>query len=134
MYTFNYYVFGHRMAENKEINNTLNEFDIEFSTKVSGKTYEVDFPYHGGQVSGDLYSCVFGTIITDDDNNPDYINDVRSSKEDDYIKDYNIFLDQLKKNLTDNLGEDDDYDNFVPKLIDYLDSNSPTFYAVEASS
>ena len=77
MYTFNIYCFGHDLSLNKELNNKLSEFDFEFSTKINGRNWEINFPYHGGQVHGDCYSCVFGTQITDDDNNKNYIKEIK---------------------------------------------------------
>jgi len=134
MYTFNHFVFGHDLSVDKELNNSINELDIEFNTTINGKEFEVDFPYHGGQVHGDLYSCVFGHIITDDDNNKDYINKIRTAKAEDYIEEYNVFISALIDDLNNNKGIDDDYDQCVDKLIAFLQSNKPYFYTVEASS
>ena len=84
MYTFNIYCFGHDLSLNKELNNKLSEFDFEFSTKINGRNWEINFPYHGGQVQGDCYSCIFGTQITDDDNNKNYIKEVCDVTENGY--------------------------------------------------
>lgn len=136
MYTFNYYVYGHKMSANSELNNELWEFDPEFSQTINGKYYEVNFPYHGGQVNGDVLSCVFGTTVTDDDQNPNLINEIRNFNEDDYKNDYLDFLQNFKNNLNANLGVpgEEDYDLFVNKLISFLDSTDPELYSVEASS
>lgn len=99
MYTFNLFCFGHQLEKNPELNNLLCEMDLDFSATINGKRFEVDFPYHGGKCRGDVYSCVFGTIITDDDQNILFVDTIRNSKESDYLDDYNQFLDQLFKVL-----------------------------------
>lgn len=134
MYTFNYLVFGHNLAINHELNNAVHEFDLSFQTTINGKEFVVDTPYHGGQVNGDTLSVVFGCNITSDESNPDYINLIRNAKEEDYLADYNKFIDELTKDLTSNKGEEGDYDKFVDELIKFLKENKPTFYSVEASS
>ena len=50
-----------------ELNEKFCEFDISFSKLINGKKYEVNTPYHGGQVAGDVSSVIFGIIVTDDD-------------------------------------------------------------------
>ena len=70
MYTYNILCFGHELSANKELNNFLLMYDVEFFDVIKGNEWQVSFPYHGGQVKGDTHSCVFGTIITDDDDNP----------------------------------------------------------------
>ena len=59
MYTFNNFIFGHELGKNKELNNLLHDFDIEIRMMINDKLHEIDFPYHGGQVRGETYSCVF---------------------------------------------------------------------------
>ena len=139
MYTFNYLCFGHDLSKDKNLNNSLRDYDVEFNTIINGKEYQIDFPYHGGQVSGDCYSCVFGTIISDDDNNPSYIRDIRNAKESDYINDYNKFIDILIKELDEDVKnasvhEKELYIDLVNDLKKFLKSNNPEFYSVEASS
>jgi hypothetical protein len=139
MYTFNLFCFGHQLSKNPELNNLLNEYDLEFHTTINGKRFEVDFPYHGGQCRGDVYSCVFGTIITDDDQNIMYVDTIRNAKESDYLDDYNQFLDQLFKGLDDDIQncgihEKEEFKNIVTKLKDFIANNEPEFYCVEASS
>ncbi len=129
MYTFNFFVYGHRMANNPELNNSLREWDLEFQKG----DYEVSFPYNGGQVRGDIYSVIFGKIITDDDNNPNYVREVRNAKESDYEKDYQKFVNSYKQFLKDVEFEGDDK-ILVEKLINFLDNTKPEFYSVEASS
>ena len=136
MYTFNYFCFGHRMADNKKLNNFIADLDLEFRRSVNGKDYEVSYPYHGGQVDGDVYSVVFGFNITDDDDNPDYINVIRKVKEEDFIKGYNIFLSEYTNWL-----KTEDFSDFeeeelktLKELIDFLEKTEPCFYSVEASS
>jgi hypothetical protein len=133
MYTYNLYCFGHQLSSDKNLNNLLHEYDLEFSRTIDGKLWEVDFPYHGGQVRGDCYSCVFGTIITDDDN-PDYINLIRKSNENDFIKEYKKFLDILLSELDKDVELEPEIEKVVSKLKDFLSKNEPTFYTVQVSS
>ncbi len=140
MYIYNEFIFGHQLSIDKELNNDLCDYDIEYQKTINGKKFEIDFPYHGGQVNGDTYSCVFGVVITDNDGNPNFIDEVRNSKEEDYLSDYNIFITSLIKDINDNRGleEDEemnkDYENFANRLIEFLQSNKPKFYEVELSS
>lgn len=93
MYTFSYFCFGHELSVDKELNNSLNDMlDLSFSRTINGKKFEAFFPYHGGQVKGDCYSCVFGIIITDSYNNKQFLKTIRACKESDYINDYNQFI------------------------------------------
>lgn len=139
MYTFNNFCFGHKLAKDKELNNLVHEYDLAFSTVINGKNFEIDFPYHGGQVRGDCYSCIFGTVITDDDQNNQYIDTVRSVKESDYLTDYQQFINELILSLEadiTNCSDDelDDYQDFVNRLKEFIHNNKPEFYSVEASS
>ena len=135
MYTFNIFIYGHKLANDKEINNLVHAFDLDFRKTINDKKFEVSAPYHGGQVAGDLHSIIFGTNITDDDHNPNFVNTVRSVKEEDYKKDYTEFLELFKRDLLDNKGlGEDDYDEAVDKIIVFLDSTNPEFYTIEASS
>ena len=136
MYTFNYFCFGHDLSVDKNLNNTLNEYDVEFFLSINKKDWQVDFPYHGGQINGDCYSCIFGTVIASDDNNRNYINKIRNAKEEDYINDYNEFLTKLFIDLeSDAQGE---YENEMKLLIfqlkTFIKKHKPGFYSVEASS
>ena len=136
MYTFNILCFGHEMAKDKQLNNELNDWDIEFSMKINDRMWEVDFPYHGGQIG--YCSCVFGIRIADDDNSPNYIEEIRTAKEEDFIDDYNKFL----QNLLDGLEKDVEIAGIhekeikliVDKLNIFVKNNKPKFYSVEASS
>lgn len=134
MYTYNLYCFGHKLSEDKELNNLLSEYDIEFSRKIKDRIWAVDFPYHGGKVRGDCYSCVFGTIITDDDNNDDYINEIKNSTEKDFIVDYNEFLSILLSELEKEVESEKEFSSVVSRLKTFLEKNSPTFYSVQVSS
>ena len=134
MYTFNLFIYGIQMSENPDINNLLHSCDAEFSTKINGKRWEVNFPYHGGQCRGDVYSCIFGIQISDDDRNPNYVSAIRNSKEEDYIEDFKIFLDQYISYLDQNFGTDPEFDSDMKKIIDFIRNQKPCFYSVEASS
>ena len=141
MYTYNLFCYGHKLRVNKDLNNKLMEFDLEFSKTINGKRWEVNFPYHGGQCGDMAYSCVFGHNITHDDNNEEFINVVRNSKEEDYQSDYQTFLNDFYWEL-DNIytpsfkGESDEeeFNKFIMDIKHFINSNKPEFYNVEASS
>ncbi len=138
MYTYNVFCFGHNMMNNPELNNKLREY-ITYSTQIKNKKYVVEFPYHGGQVCGDVSSCIFGVEITDNDNNKNFLNKIRNAKESDYIDEYNEFLKKLIKDLDEdktNAHEDCDigYDYFVEELKNYIQTHKPEFYLIEVSS
>ncbi len=138
MYTYNEFVFGQNLFLNKELNLRVHDFGLECRYNINGKKFQLDHPYHGGQVAGDNLSVILGHSITDDDNNPEYINTVRNKKEEDYIKDYNEFVKLLKEELltikgtNEKMGEE--FDKTIDDLIEFLDSTSPGFYTVEISS
>ena len=138
MYTFNIYVFGHNLSKDKELNNSLNSFDIQFGKKINGKDFELQFPYHGGQCGDVTYSCVFGCQISTDEFNPNHINEIRKFKEEDYIKDYSLFIDALKEELSKWKGsvdmDDEEMDQIIVDLFTFIDNNEPELYSVEASS
>lgn len=133
MYTFNLFCFGHELALDKDLNNELEEM-ISYHIKIKGKTWEIDFPYHGGRVAGDIMPCVFGRIITDDDHNPLFLDEVRNSKESDYMEDYNIFITNLYKDLDEDLKMDPSFEEFYNRLKKFINENKPKFYLVEVSS
>ncbi len=147
MYTYNIFCFGHEMALNKELNNFLRYYEMEFFDTIKGKEWQIDFPYHGGQVKDDTYSCVFGTIITDDDNNPNYVNEIRNAKEENYLADYETFLDKLLTQCEDDVIHMNEtfssleeieyreaYKQLIDELKEFTKNNKPTFYSIEASS
>lgn len=132
MYTFNLFCFGHELAQDPELNNLLNEYDFDLRHKINGRQFEVNFPYHGGQCRGDVYSCVFGTQISDSDFNPNFVKEIRSAKYEDYIDDYNQFIEWLKSEIT--TWDDEGIEEIAQRLITFLDTHKPDFYSVEASS
>lgn len=134
MYTSNLFVFGHELATDKELNNDIDRFGIEFGCKIGDKDYELYSPYHGGKIAGDTQSVILGCVITDDDNNPNYVKQVRDAKEEDYLPGYNAFLVKLKADLLSTKGIEQDYDEVVDRFISFLDNNKPDFYNVEISS
>lgn len=139
MYTYNLFCYGHQLSKDKELNNLLWSYDIYFPKKINGKDFEVHFPYHGGQVRGDCLSCIFGTVITDDDQNNLFVDTIRNSKESDYLDDYNQYLSDLFQELDNDIqncsdDEKDEYVNLVNRLKDFIKNNKPDFYCVEASS
>ena len=118
MYVINNFVYGHDISVNEKLNNMLCEFDLEFSKYVNGKDFEVSFPYHGGQVSGDVLSVIFGTIITSDDGNKNFSKEIRNAKTEDYEEDYKVFLKAFIDSVLENKGLDEDgYDEFADELV-----------------
>lgn len=135
MYTYNLFIFGHKMSRNKKLNNFISDVDIEFSEKIGKNRYECTTPYHGGVTSGMTYPVLFGTQITDDDDNPNYIDEVRVANKDNYINEYNQFLAEFKKvaiTLKEELDEEDK--PIIDELIQFFDSNDPEFYSLQVSS
>lgn len=133
MYTFNLFCFGLDLSADEKLNNDLHYCDVEFNTKINGKEWEVDFPYHGGQCDGDLFSCVFGTIVSDSDNNPSFVSDIRSAKGEDYKRDYEKFIDIFLNRLREDSSEPEIKD-ILDRLEEFINHNKPCFYSVEASS
>ena len=133
MYTFNLFCFGLDLSVDKELNNDICSVDLEFGTIIGSRRWEVNFPYHGGQCAGDLFSCVFGTNISDSDNNPSFVSEVRSAKEEDYIGDYEKFIDIFLNRLREDSG-DPEVKDVLDRLEEFVKYNKPCFYSVEASS
>lgn len=128
------FVFGHDLSIDKQLNNDLHSSCIELEKNINGINFKISTPYHGGQVKGDLYSLIFGTVITYDDNNKEYINEVKNAKEEDYITEYHQFIDYFINLIILDKGQDAEMDIFIDKLIHFLQNNKPKFYTVEASS
>jgi len=137
MYTYNNFVFGHDFSKDSELNNEIWSWDIEIREKINNRLFEIDFPYHGGQVKGDTLSCVFGTIITDDDpTNKNFVKEVRNAKMEDYIDDYKVFINKVKSLLIEDslVSDEDGFPLFLSKLFSFIENNDPDFYMVEISS
>lgn len=149
MYVINNFMYGHNMSKNKKLNNFIHDFDIEFDGKtINGVEYQVDCPYHGGQVLGDTYSVMFGVFITYDDQNPSYVEEVRNTSEDKYNKGYQEFIKLYLENLDeyieetkswgkeDNWSEGDkkEFEKTALELKKFLTETEPEFYSVESSS
>ena len=134
MYTYNIFVFGHDLSKNKDLNNSMEELCGGAQYIINGKKFKINRPYHGGQVRGDTFSVIFGIEITDDDDNPNYINKIKKSKKENYIEDYNLFINKLKEDCNKEMGVDNWYDKMVKELFEFIDNNEPDFYTVEASS
>lgn len=137
MYTYNIFCFGLQMSTDKELNNFLWELELDLNKKINQKEWCVNFPYHGGQVNGDCYSCVFGHEIIDDDYNPEYVNTIRNVKENDYIIDYNLFIEEFYKELllVEEVLLEKEYDTtLLERLKNFIKTSKPTFYTVEVSS
>lgn len=130
MYTYNLFCYGHNLSKNPILNNLAWEYDVYFNEKINNIKFKLDFPYHGGKVKGDTYSCVFGTEITDDDNNPSYIDTVKNSNVNDYKNSYDEFLKLVIKGLEDDalLENDTDFTNFVNDFKNFINNNEPCFY------
>ena len=139
MYTFNTYVFGHNTKKDEKIHNLFLIYDLYFSEVYNGMKFEVDTPYHGGALKELEFPVIIGHTITDDDDNPDFLNEVRSSKEEDFIDSYQLFINDFKKIITDDIDrcdefEKEEYEKDVNTILTFLDNNKPEFYLVECSS
>lgn len=134
MYTFNIFCFGHDLSKDPKLNNLVHDYDMELVRIINNKRFEIKFPYHGGQCYGDTYSCIFGHEITDDDDKKEFLNTIRNSKKEDYIDDYNEFIVWVKSEISDWKEKDLEISEVVDKLINFIDTNDPDFYIVEASS
>lgn len=137
MYIINNFVYGHRMFRSPALNNEMVENELSFRTNVNGKIYEVDFPYHGGQVDGDIYSVIMGHLITSDDGNENYTDEMIAviQNENEYREEYNIFLKRYIENIEGGRGGyGENYDSVLDDLIEYLNNTEPEFYTVQSSS
>ena len=139
MYTLNLFCFWHKMSLDKELNNLIVDLDLYFKTSINGRDWELSFPYHGGQVNGDCYSIIFGTVITDDDDNENYIDEIRNANEKDYINDYNEFITKLLIAFDEDAKICDaetngEYSKILDRLKKFINTNKPEFYSVEVSS
>ncbi len=137
MYIYNNFVFGHDLSKEPELNNETWSWDITIHERINNRLFEIDFPYHGGQCKGNVYSCIFGTIITDSDpTNKNFAKEVRSAKEEDYIDDYKLFISKVKSLLIEDslISDEDGFPSFLTRLFNFIDSNEPEFYMVEVSS
>jgi hypothetical protein len=150
MYTYNLFCCGIDLTKKENLANHIEEI-CEFEMKINGKSYELTTPYQGGLVSGDVFPIVFGTIITDDDHNKEYTNEIRNAKESDYKEEYENFVKVLVNEIkNDNLLSDkeiESVDNNVEQkeyiediikksnqLIDYIEKTEPHFYTMQVSS
>ena len=134
MYTYNLYIYGHKIDEDPELNSDITHFFDGFNKVIDGKEFEVSSPYHGGRVRGDIFPVIFGHIITDDDHNTYLIDTIRNFKEEDYEKSYSKFIDELMKDINSEKGTDDEYDLIVDRLQKFISNNKPQLYSVEVSS
>lgn len=130
MLIYNIFCFGHRIADNEKLNNLLFEFDLEISKKINNKKWEISFPHHSIQISG-AYSCLFGTEITSDYNNPNFINIVRLSDVNNYLHDYNLFLSQVISNFESIAKLEPEFKQVVDILKEFIENNKADFYLVE---
>jgi predicted house-cleaning noncanonical NTP pyrophosphatase (MazG superfamily) len=128
--------YGHQLGINKKLNNFIYDYELVYDNIIDGKNYEVSTPYHGGQCAGDLYSTVFGIQITDDDNNPNYVSEVRSAKESDYKESYDKFLSEYINEIYTFINDDEfsDEKETLLELVDFLNTSEPCIYSVELSS
>ena len=137
MYTYNMLVFGHNFSIDPQVNNAIHDFDLEHLEVINGKTFEVSMPYHGGQIAGDTFSVVCGFEITDDDQNTNYLAEVKAFVEADYVENYRLFIESYKKVVVlPFLKETESKEEFrvVAAILTFLESREPGVYTVEASS
>lgn len=143
MYTFNNFCYGIDMSVNPTLNNFILEQDLVYNNKINGMQYEVSTPYHGGQCLGDVYSIIMGINITDDDNNPEYVNEIRSVNECTYQEEFEIFRQEYLAELDliadewkgwNTKGQYDDGLVMLNELKEFITNSIPGFYTVELSS
>lgn len=133
MYTYNLLCFG----INPELIDTEVLSEIDFEMKSSIKDWGVKTHYHGG--AGESPYTI-GCIISDDDNNPEYINLVRSLREEDYMENYNTFKAELLTSIISDIEiceGDKDEEYALEPLLSFkkiVEETTPTFYAVQVSS
>ena len=129
-------VFGHDFSVNATINNTIHGYDLEYSSTVNDKEFEVSNPYHGGQIAGDTFSVVCGYTVSDDDSNKQYLKQVKQFVEADYLADYLAFVEEYKEFLLETISETDDEDEKteIQAVYDFFGSHEPSLYSVEVSS
>lgn len=126
MYTYDLIIFGHRLNDEPELNKIIGENDLVFEFDK----YEVETQYHGNSID---YVISFGIEITDTDcSNPFYIDKIRNFKEEDYIKDYNIFIEKYIESLNE-IKEDEEILE-IEKVINFLKTNKPKLYSLQVSS
>lgn len=139
MYTIKNYLFGHNFSLDKKLNNEVWEYDLFYDEKINDKRFVIDLPYHGGQVRGDIYTVFCGIIITDDDQNDIFLDEIRISNREDYETDYNTFIDMVISDLYENkkycsIDEIDNYSTFIENFIKFVKENKSDFYFAESSS
>lgn len=130
MYVIKNLFYGHDLSVDKELNDELWGYDIEYERIIDGFRFEVSVPYHGGQCAGDAMSVFFGTFVTADDCNKNFAKEVRTAKEDNFKKPYREFVNSFLDYLNTMVGEED----FVRKITNFLSTMEPDFYIVESSS
>lgn len=145
MYTFDIFCYGHDFSKDSKVSTLFADImcsDSFYYNQQSDKIvrkldnppeilYEVYFPYHGGQTS--TCSICFGVCIATSEANSDYTREVRSAKKKDYSEVYEKFVAAFKRYLNEIYSEFASAEEIKP-IIEFLDSNKPCFYSVEASS
>lgn len=153
MYTFNIVCFGLDTNNIEGLRDILCELDYEFSSSVivpgredeknRDNIYRISSLYHGN----DEEPWVFGAEVTDNDGNPNFINEIRNLKEEDYLPTYYQFKREVLKEIdedkvrlhnspSDELSQEeiDDEVSLLEQLKSILENNEPSFYQIEASS
>jgi hypothetical protein len=143
MYIINDFVFGYDLNEDLELKQMIEDIDLEFSKSIGDLFFEISSPYHGGCMSLDCPK-LFGTIIaSDDDNEINYVTEIRNAKEEDYLDSFKEFVETFKKEAFNAYSEKDkvnyfkeyeEYTNTLKEIIKRLDNLEPKFYILESSS
>jgi len=131
MYTYNLFIYGHDLLQDEDLLDDISGFEFHFIRVIDGKKFEVSTRYHGGSKYEPM---VLGTEITDTDNNPGFVNEVRMANETDYAENYAEFIRLFKSELESERGADSEYDSAVDRLLKFIDSTKPGFYLLEVSS
>ena len=128
-------------ADDLELIESVSCRDMEWSTIIGDKKWELNFPYNGDAPGS---ACVIGYTITHDYHNKEYLDIVKNSNEADFVGDYAIFKEKLldffkeckKENdsYKDKGYYDDGFDEMFSKFDELIKTNEPYFYTVNVTT
>lgn len=136
MYTYNLFVFGHDLSVDKVLCEQIDEMDFDFEPHGHDDTKcRLAREYHGGALSNPV---VCGIQIASSDGNKGYLGQVRTAKEETYVFDYTLFVEDLIKEVENYktmwIDEEPDVVLLAHNLTTFLRNHKPGFYSVEVSS